>query len=102
MDRRTKIVATLGPATSSPEAMEALIRAGVNVVRLNFSHGCAQDHRERAELVRQCAARQGVTWRSWVTSRDPRSVLHALPRAAFACTRATLCPRRRPGQERWR
>lgn len=58
MDRRTKIVATLGPATSTPEAMEALIRAGVNMVRLNFSHGCAQDHRERAELVRQCAARQ--------------------------------------------
>ncbi|WP_432698145.1 pyruvate kinase [Marinobacterium sp. YM272] len=59
MQRRTKIVATLGPATSSPEAVEALVEAGVNVVRLNFSHGSAEDHRQRAELVRQFAAKHG-------------------------------------------
>ena len=41
--RATKIVATLGPASSSPEVMEAMIRAGVDVVRLNFSHGKAED-----------------------------------------------------------
>src|SRR3954466_12314421 len=45
--RRTKIVATLGPATSAPERIEALLRAGVDVVRLNFSHG---DHAEHAAL----------------------------------------------------
>ena len=39
MTRGTKIVATLGPATSDPEVLERLIRAGVDVVRLNFSHG---------------------------------------------------------------
>jgi pyruvate kinase len=42
--RATKIVATLGPASSDPAMLEAMIRAGVNVVRLNFSHGKAQDH----------------------------------------------------------
>ena len=51
--RATKIVATLGPASSDPEMLEALIRAGVDVVRLNFSHGKAQDHIDRARLVRE-------------------------------------------------
>ncbi|MDF1481737.1 pyruvate kinase [Extensimonas sp. H3M7-6] len=58
--RATKIVATLGPASSTPELLEAMIRAGVNVVRLNFSHGQAQDHIERAAMVRAAAQRAGV------------------------------------------
>jgi pyruvate kinase len=58
--RATKIVATLGPSSSSPEILEKLIKAGVNVVRLNFSHGTAQDHRDRAETVRAIAARLGL------------------------------------------
>ena len=57
--RATKIVATLGPASSDPEMLEALIRAGVDVVRLNFSHGKAQDHIDRARLVREAAQRAG-------------------------------------------
>ncbi len=59
MPRATKIVATLGPASSSPEVLERMIRAGVDVVRLNFSHGNAQDHIDRARLVREVAARAG-------------------------------------------
>jgi pyruvate kinase len=59
MSRATKIVATLGPASSDPALLEAMIRAGVNVVRLNFSHGKAQDHIDRARLVREVAARAG-------------------------------------------
>src|SRR5690606_39146430 len=55
--RRTKIVATLGPSTSSPERIEALILAGLDVARLNFSHGTADDHRERVRLVREISAR---------------------------------------------
>jgi pyruvate kinase len=55
MLRSTKIVATLGPASSTPEALGALIAAGVDVVRLNFSHGTADDHRARAKLVRDLA-----------------------------------------------
>ena len=55
----TKIVATLGPASSNPEVLERLLRAGVDVVRLNFSHGSAEDHIERAQRVRDAAARVG-------------------------------------------
>ncbi len=57
--RATKIVATLGPASSDPDLLEQMIRAGVNVVRLNFSHGKAQDHIDRAMLVRAAAQRAG-------------------------------------------
>eukprot|EP01031_Cornospumella_fuschlensis_P020434 gene20434-25047_t len=60
MRRATKIVATLGPASSDPALLEQMIRAGVNVVRLNFSHGVAQDHIDRARLVRE-ADRAGAT-----------------------------------------
>ncbi|MDE2402954.1 MAG: pyruvate kinase [Burkholderiales bacterium] len=59
MPRATKIVATLGPASSTPEVLERMLRAGVDVVRLNFSHGKAQDHIERAQLVREAAQRLG-------------------------------------------
>ena len=59
MPRATKIVATIGPASSSPETLERILRAGVDVVRLNFSHGKAQDHIDRAQLVRDTAARLG-------------------------------------------
>jgi len=55
MQRNTKIVATLGPACSSPEMLSRLLAAGVDVVRLNFSHGRAADHIERAKLVREAA-----------------------------------------------
>lgn len=55
----TKIVATLGPASNDPALLEQMIRAGVDVVRLNFSHGTAQDHIDRAKLVREAAMRAG-------------------------------------------
>ncbi len=57
--RATKIVATLGPASSDPALLEQMIRSGVNVVRLNFSHGKAQDHIDRANMVRAAAKRAG-------------------------------------------
>lgn len=58
MLRRTKIVATLGPATSTPESIAAIIAAGVDVVRLNFSHGAPEEHQARADLVRAEARKQ--------------------------------------------
>ena len=57
--RRTKIVATLGPATSSIEALRDIIRAGTDVVRLNFSHGSAEDHQQRATNVLEAAKLEG-------------------------------------------
>ncbi len=57
--RRTKIVATLGPATDEDDALREVIAAGVNVVRVNFSHGTADDHRKRVEKVRRIAKEEG-------------------------------------------
>lgn len=63
MPRRTKIVATLGPATDTPEMMDAIIAAGVDVVRLNLSHDTHERHRARVRLVREraAAARRDLT-----------------------------------------
>jgi pyruvate kinase len=55
----TKIVATLGPSSSTPELIEKMILNKVSVVRLNFSHGSAQDHIDRAAMVREAARRTG-------------------------------------------
>ncbi|WP_221895152.1 pyruvate kinase [Bathymodiolus japonicus methanotrophic gill symbiont] len=57
--RRTKILATLGPATDKPGVLEELFRAGVDAVRLNFSHGSAQDHIDRANNVRAVSKKTG-------------------------------------------
>lgn len=57
--KRTKIVATLGPATDKEGVLPAMIAAGLDVVRLNFSHGKAEDHIKRANLVRECAKAAG-------------------------------------------
>jgi pyruvate kinase len=57
--RRTKIVATLGPATDDPHVLEEVVRAGVDVVRLNFSHGALIDHERRLALVREAARQAG-------------------------------------------
>ena len=57
MPRHTKIVATLGPASSSPEILESMVHAGIDVVRMNFSHGTAEDHVARAAAIREASAR---------------------------------------------
>src|SRR5262245_28511932 len=54
--RRTKIIATVGPACRSPEVLAELVRAGVNVFRLNFSHGSHDEPRENIERIRTAAA----------------------------------------------
>jgi len=61
MLRSTKIVATLGPSSSEPAILERMVRAGVDVVRLNFSHGTAEDHLKRADLVKEIARKTGRT-----------------------------------------
>src|SRR5690242_5337681 len=60
LKRRTKIVATVGPASCEPAVLEAMIRAGVNVVRLNLSHGEHAEHRQAYDRVRAAAAAAGV------------------------------------------
>ena len=60
MNRRTKIVATIGPASQSEDVIEKLIRAGMNVARMNFSHGTHAQHAERIALIRKISARLGT------------------------------------------
>lgn len=55
LNRRTKIVATLGPASSSPDVIRQMVKAGMNIARLNFSHGSYKDHAERVQLLRAIA-----------------------------------------------
>ncbi|MBL4712287.1 MAG: pyruvate kinase [Gammaproteobacteria bacterium] len=57
--RRTKIVATLGPGSSSSEVITDMIRAGVDVFRLNFSHGTHEEQKHRADLIRECSEEVG-------------------------------------------
>ncbi len=59
MPRRTKIVATLGPASADPKVLARMIEAGLDVVRVNFSHGSAAEHRRLVELVRVLAVKAG-------------------------------------------
>jgi pyruvate kinase len=61
MLRSTKIVATLGPASSDPAVLEQMVRSGVDVVRLNFSHGTADDHLARAALIKEISRKTGRT-----------------------------------------
>src|SRR4051794_34656791 len=57
--RRTKIVATIGPASRDPEVLVRMMEAGMDVARLNFSHGSAEEHAETADRVRAAAGRAG-------------------------------------------
>src|SRR5918997_2601990 len=57
--RRTKIVATIGPASRDPETLRRLVRAGMDVARLNFSHGTVEEHAETARMVRDAANAAG-------------------------------------------
>jgi pyruvate kinase len=59
MAKRTKIVCTLGPATDNAEVMERILRAGCDVVRVNFSHGSADDHRRRVAMIREAGRKVG-------------------------------------------
>jgi pyruvate kinase len=59
MERRTKIVATIGPASREREVLARMVEAGMDVARLNFSHGTAEEHAETAQLVREAASRAG-------------------------------------------
>lgn len=61
MPRKTKIVATIGPASEQPEILEAMIEAGLDVARLNFSHGTQEEHRRRIDSIRAAARKVGRT-----------------------------------------
>jgi pyruvate kinase len=66
--RKTKIVATIGPASSDPAMIEALVEAGANAFRLNFSHGTHEEHADRARVVRELEGKSG--WRTLALIAD--------------------------------
>jgi len=70
--RRTKIIATLGPASSDAKVLSRMIEAGLDVVRMNFSHGSAAEHRKRVELVRALALRAKRTVGVLVDLQGPK------------------------------
>ena len=72
MKRRTKVVCTVGPATSTPERVRALIQAGMNIARLNMSHGDHALHRERFDLIRACAAELGANVAIMIDLQGPK------------------------------
>jgi pyruvate kinase len=69
--RSTKIVATLGPGTSTPERIRALFEAGVDVFRLNFSHGTQADHGTRLDIIRELEKKTGRKVRSCASALSP-------------------------------
>lgn len=86
---KTKIVATLGPASQTRETLTQLIQAGVNVVRLNFSHGSAEEHIARAEMVREIAQQLNVSVGVLVDLQGLKFVSLALQKARFNSLQAT-------------
>ena len=69
--RRTKIVCTLGPASSSEEMIEKMLRAGMNVARLNFSHGTHEEHKKTVETFRTVRDRMGVSAAVMLDTKGP-------------------------------
>ncbi|RPH65502.1 MAG: pyruvate kinase, partial [Burkholderiales bacterium] len=85
--RATKIVATLGPASSDPDVLERMLRAGVNVARVNFSHGTAAEHSATAQRVREIADRIGQSVGVLADLQGPKIRI-----GTFADGRITLAP----------
>ena len=81
--RRAKIVCTLGPASSDPEMISALIGAGMNVARLNMSHGTQEDHTRVFEAIRQAAAAQGVAVAVLADLQGPKIRIGKIPGQGF-------------------
>ena len=82
--RRAKIVATLGPALDEPERLRAAVEAGIDVVRLNFSHGEHADHARRLEMVRALAQRVGRNVGALADMQGPKIRLGMLPEGGVA------------------
>jgi len=81
MNRKAKIVATIGPASESEEMLEKLIRAGVNVARLNFSHGTHDEHAERIARIRKISEKVGVSVGILQDLQGPKIRVGELPEA---------------------
>ncbi|MFE8071956.1 pyruvate kinase [Marinobacteraceae bacterium S3BR75-40.1] len=106
MLRRTKIVATLGPATTQEDDLRDIIAAGTDVVRLNFSHGSAEEHQARAEAVRRIAREEGRTVAILADLQGPKLRIARFREGKITLTAGatfildTACPKEAGTQER--
>lgn len=80
---RTRIVCTIGPATTSEEKMRALIQAGMNVARINFSHGTRDDHKLRVDMLRKIAAQENAVIAILGDLSGPKLRVGELPNNSF-------------------
>ena len=96
--RGVKIVCTLGPATSDAAAIGALVRAGMNVARLNFSHGTHPEHAERARLVREAARAEGRAVALLQDLRGPKVRIGPMAQDTVVATDASFDLLRGPGE----
>ena len=81
--RKTKIVCTIGPASESLEKLKALMEAGMNVARLNFSHGSHEEHRARIQTIRQAAKETGKTVGILLDTKGPEIRTHDMENGGF-------------------
>jgi pyruvate kinase len=81
--RKTKIVCTIGPASESLEKLKALMEAGMNVARLNFSHGSHEEHRARIQTIRQAAKETGKTVGILLDTKGPEIRTHNMENGGF-------------------
>src|SRR5690606_20749235 len=76
--RKTKIVCTIGPASESPEVLEQLMKAGMNVARLNFSHGDHEEHALRIKRIREASEKTGITVGILLDTKGPEIRTHKM------------------------
>ncbi|WP_432358142.1 pyruvate kinase [Sporosarcina sp. UB5] len=76
--RKTKIVCTIGPASESPELLEQLIEAGMNVARLNFSHGTHEEHKARIQAIREASKKTGKVVGILLDTKGPEIRTHSM------------------------
>ena len=81
--RKTKIVCTIGPASESEEMLEKLINAGMNVARLNFSHGNHEEHAARIETIREVSKRIGKVVGILLDTKGPEIRTHKMENGAL-------------------
>src|SRR5438105_1757426 len=82
---RTKIVATVGPASSDPSVLRVMVEAGVDVFRLNFSHGTHEEHTAQAEAIRRIGAEFGVQLAILQDLCGPKIRLGEIPGGVVSC-----------------
>ncbi|MFP8783976.1 pyruvate kinase [Planococcus plakortidis] len=81
--RKTKIVCTIGPASESPEVLEQLMKAGMNVARLNFSHGDHEEHALRIKRIREASEKTGITVGILLDTKGPEIRTHKMENDAI-------------------